>query len=84
VRAPVAQERDRFVVMTAAEIDAAMVVVAPAGIDEAMVFNPDRHARQAWGAPVGVTPLIPVPGGQPGQLPYNLVPPGSLNPATPP
>ena len=33
-----------------AEIDAKMVVAAPAGIDEAMVFNPYTSERQdAWG-----------------------------------
>ncbi len=78
------RSRDPFVVVAAAEIDAEMVVAAPAGIDEAMVFNPDRRDRQAAGAPVLLTPLIPVPGGRPGQVPGNAIPPRSPMPATPP
>jgi hypothetical protein len=79
-----AQARDPFVVVAAPEIDAKMVVVAPAGIDEAMVFNPDRDDPEPGSAPAQVTPLVPVPGGQPGQVPYFVVPPGSPKPATPP
>ena len=39
-----AAPRDRFVVIARAEIDPEMVVPAPVGIDEAMVFNPHRRA----------------------------------------
>jgi hypothetical protein len=47
VKALVARKRDSFVVIAAADIDAKMVMPAPAEIDEAMVINPDRRDRQA-------------------------------------
>ncbi len=75
----VAQPRDPFVVVAAAEIDAKMVVAAPAGIDEAMVFNPYTGERQsAQAAPALGSPLMPFPGTQPGQVPehYYFAPHG--------
>jgi hypothetical protein len=53
IRALGAQPRDPFVVVAGAEIDAKMVVPAPAGLDEAMVFNPYAGARLSGvGAPL--------------------------------
>ena len=84
VKAPAAQPRDPFVVVAAAEIDAKMVVPAPAGIDEAMVFNPYSRERQpAHGAPASRALLAPVPDDQPGQAPYDFDPPESPWPARP-
>jgi hypothetical protein len=45
--------RDPFVITADASIDPKMVVSAPLGIDEAMVFNPDDHG--------GLRPLFPGP-----------------------
>jgi hypothetical protein len=75
-----AQPRDPFVVVAAAEIDAQMVVPAPAGIDEAMVFNPYTRARSSGvDAPAPGSPMIPLPGNPPpGQAPYNVYPPQLL------
>ena len=74
----VAQPRDPFVVVPATEIDAKMVVAAPVGIDEAMVFNPYTGQRQsAQGAPAPGSPLMPLPGTQPGWVPdYYYAPQG--------
>jgi hypothetical protein len=83
VSAPVAQASDPFVVVAAAEIDAGMIVVAPAEIDEAMVSNPESRDRQPTGAPVPGTPLIPVPGDQPGEPGDNAFPPPSPAPGSP-
>jgi hypothetical protein len=47
------QPRDPFVITADAWIDPKMVVSAPVGIDEAMVFNPDYHG--------GFRPLVPGP-----------------------
>ena len=73
------QPRDPFVVVAAAEIDAKMVAAAPVGIDEAMVFNPYTGQRQsAQGAPAPGSPLMPLPGIQPGWVPdyYHFAPQG--------
>jgi hypothetical protein len=84
VNALVAQPRDSFVVIAAAEIDAKMVVAAPAGIDEAMVFNPYRREKQSEVAdPALESPLTPVPGDQPGQVPFYVYPPMLPAPAQP-
>ena len=78
INALVAQRRDPFVVVAAAEIDAKMVVPAPAG-DEAMVFNPNTRERQsALAVPAPGSPLIPVPETQPGQLPDDYFAPQGL------
>ena len=61
-------------VVAAAEIDAKMVVAAPEGIDEAMVFDPERRARKAADAAGTTRPEIPRhpgPRWQPGQVPGN-------------
>jgi hypothetical protein len=77
------QPQDPFVVV-AAEIDAKMVVAAPVGIDEAMVFDPESHNRQqAQGADGPEWFLSPLPGNQPGRMPGNLVSPQSTAPAQP-
>ena len=69
-KALVARARDPFVVVAASEIDAKMVVAAPAGIDEAMVFNPHTGQRQsAQVAPGPGSSLMPLPGTQPGDVP---------------
>jgi hypothetical protein len=75
-----AEPRDPFVVVAAAEIDAKMVVPAPAGLDEAMVFNPYTGARSAEvGAPAPGSLVTPWPDTQPpGQVPYNVYPPQGL------
>jgi hypothetical protein len=73
------QPRDPFVVVASAEIDAMMVVPAPAGIDEAMVFNPYTRERQAaLAAPAPGSPLMPDPETQPGQLPDDYFAPRGL------
>jgi hypothetical protein len=78
------QPQDPFVVVAAEEIDAKMVVAAPVGIDEAMVFDPETRGRQpAAGAAVPDRFLIPLPGNQPGRMPGNVVPPLSTAPAQP-
>jgi hypothetical protein len=75
----VAQPRDPFVVVPATEIDAKMVVAAPAGIDDAMVFNPYTGERQsAQGAPAAGSPLMPLYPGEPVQVPENVWPPQLL------
>jgi hypothetical protein len=74
-----AQPRDPFVVVPAAEIDAKMVVAAPAGIDDAMVFNPySREQQSAQGVPAPGSLLMPCYGGEPGGVPGNEHPPQSL------
>ena len=52
---------DRFVTMADPSIDPRMVVAAPAGIDDAMVFNPNvRRAQPGLAAPgAGQPPNIP-------------------------
>ena len=78
INALAAQPRDPFVVVAAAEIDAEMVVPAPAGIDEAMVFNPYTGERQsAQAAPAPGSPLMPFPGTQPGQVPDSIILPAT-------
>jgi hypothetical protein len=78
------QPQDPFVVIAAKEIDAKMVVAAPVGIDEAMVFDPESRNRQrAQGAAAPERFLNPLPGNQPGRMPGNLVPPQSTAPAQP-
>ena len=47
------QPHDPFVITADPSIDPKMVVSAPLGIDEAMVFNPDDHG--------GLRPLFPGP-----------------------
>jgi hypothetical protein len=75
VNAGLPQPRDPFVVMATAEIDAKMVVAAPAGIDEAMVFNPDSQQRQqALDAADPEGALVPIPGGEPGPVPGYFYP----------
>ena len=75
----VAQPRDPFVVVPAAEIDAKMVVAAPAGIDDAMVFNPyAREQQSVQGAPAPGSLLMPFYEGNPGQVPENVYPPQLL------
>ena len=82
VKAPAAQPRDPFVVVAAAEIDAKMVVPAPAGIDEAMVFNPvHRQQRVVTGCSGPGESLIPLPVDPPGQVPENDVLPQAPAPA---
>jgi hypothetical protein len=74
-----AKPADPFVVVAAAEIDARMVVAAPVGIDEAMVFNPYTGERQsADGAPTPGSHLMPFPETQPGQLPDDYFAPRVL------
>ena len=66
------------------EIDAKMVIAAPVGIDEAMVFNPETRGRQpAAGAAGPDRFVIPLPDNQPVRMPGNLVPPRSTAPAQP-
>jgi hypothetical protein len=66
------QPQDPFVVVAAVEIDAKMVVAAPVGIDEAMVFDPETRGRKpAAGEAV------------PDRMPGNVVPPRSTAPAQP-
>lgn len=85
VKALVAQPRDPFVVVAAAEIDAKMVLPAPAGIDEAMVFNPYTGERPSGLSAPGLgSPMTPSPGSQPGQVPYNAYPFQLPAPAQPP
>jgi hypothetical protein len=75
----VAQPRNPFVVVPSAEIDAKMVVAAPAGIDDAMVFNPyTREQQSIQGAPAPGGPLMPFYRGDPGQVPENVYPPQLL------
>jgi hypothetical protein len=75
----VAQPRDPFVVVPAAEIDAKMVVAAPAGIDDAMVFNPyTREQQSVQGAPAPGSLLMPFYEGNPGRVPENVYPPQLL------
>ena len=84
INALVAQPRDPFVVVPSAEIDAKMVVAAPAGIDDAMVFNPyTREQQSVQGAPAPGGPLMPFYRGDPGQVPENVYPP-QLPAPTPP
>jgi hypothetical protein len=84
VKSGLVQPRDPFVVVAGAEIDAKMVVAAPVGIDEAMVFNPETRGWQpAAGAAAPDRFLIPLPGNQPDRMPGSLVPPGSTAPAQP-
>lgn len=80
---PLVPASDRFVVVAAAEIDPTMVVAAPEGIDEAMVFNPERRGGTPVDAMRPQFRVIPVPGDQPGQVPGNALPPPSAIPATP-
>ena len=56
--------RDRFVVMARANIDPEMIVPAPAGIDEAMVFTEDEGRLVRWTvvAPRPGVPAVAVPG----------------------
>jgi hypothetical protein len=58
---PVIPLRDRFVITADASIDAKMVVPAPEGIDDAMVFNPDVRAR----LPKAIAPRLAVPSAPP-------------------
>jgi hypothetical protein len=75
----VPQPRDPFVVVPSAEIDAKMVVAAPAGIDDAMVFNPyTREQQSVQGVPAPGGPLMPFYRGDPGQVPENVYPPQLL------
>jgi hypothetical protein len=75
----VAQPRDPFVVVPAAEIDAKMVVAAPAGIDDAMVFNPyTREQQSVQSAPAPGSLLMPFYEGNPSQVPENVYPPQLL------
>jgi hypothetical protein len=79
INALVAQPRDPFVVVPSAEIDAKMVVAAPAGIDDAMVFNPyAREQQSVQGAPAPGNLLMPLYEGNPGQVPENVYPPRLL------
>jgi hypothetical protein len=79
INALVAQPRDPFVVVPAAEIDAKMVVAAPAGIDDAMVFHPyTREQQSVQGAPAPGSLLMPFYEGDPGQVPENVYPPQLL------
>jgi hypothetical protein len=74
-QAPAPRPPDPFVVTATAEIDAKIVVPAPAIIDEAMVFNPytrDRHS--ALGASASGSALLPFPATSPGQLPEWYLP----------
>jgi hypothetical protein len=76
VKALGAQPRDPFMVMAAAEIDPTMVVPAPVGIDEGMVFNPEVGGRQpGLAAPPGYLPVPPA-GQQPHPVPGGSSPPG--------
>jgi hypothetical protein len=71
-KALVVQPSDPFMVIPPAELDAKMVVAAPRGIDEAMVFNPYTGERQAGSytpAPGGA--LAPSPVDPRGQVPEN-------------
>jgi hypothetical protein len=73
------QPRDQFEVVAAADIDVEMVVPAPVGIDEAMLFNPYTRERQsAQAAPAPGSPLMPFPETQPGQLPDGYFAPRGL------
>jgi hypothetical protein len=80
----VAVPPDRFVIEAPAELDRPMVVAAPSGIDEAMVFNPgagpelfQQVVRQGAGS------LVPLPGEQANPLPERLDPPQWYPPAPP-
>jgi hypothetical protein len=83
-KAVMAQPRDPFVITAAADIDAKMVIPAPAGIDEAMVFNPYTGKRQqGQGAPVPGNPLESVPADPQGEVPEGYLPPQRPVPAQP-
>ena len=70
IKGPLVQPRDAFMVVAPADIDPKMVVAAPPGIDEAMVFNPE--SRDQTVAPSGTAPgrlLVPLPVVPPGGAP---------------
>jgi len=69
-KAVVGQPREPFVMLASAGIDAEMVVQAPVGIDEAMVFNPTSGDQPpVLTAPPLAPRVVPVPGQRPGPIP---------------
>ena len=79
VNARAALPRDPFVVVAAAEIDAAMVVPAPAG-DEAMVFNPyTANDSRQWLFRLPEILRCPSRKRNQASCPMNILPPGYTN-----